>query len=53
MADHRGPPGQHKGIDTGLRLIAALRNEYPDLRYAVVGSDIKQPLLEGLARNLG
>ncbi len=43
----------HKGIDTGLRTLAALRADYPDLRYAVVGTGIKQPELEALARELG
>ncbi len=43
----------HKGIDTGLRVVAGLREAYPDLRYAIVGSGIKQQELEGLARNLG
>lgn len=43
----------HKGIDTGLRLMAALRADHPDLRYAIVGSGVKQPVLEALARDLG
>jgi phosphatidyl-myo-inositol dimannoside synthase len=43
----------HKGIDTGLRVVAALRGAYPDLRYAVVGSGPTQPQLETLARDLG
>ena len=43
----------HKGIDTGLRVVAGLREAYPDLRYAIVGSGIKQQELEGLARDLG
>jgi phosphatidylinositol alpha-1,6-mannosyltransferase len=43
----------HKGIDTGLRALAALRTDYPTLRYAVVGRGIKQPELEALARELG
>jgi phosphatidylinositol alpha-1,6-mannosyltransferase len=43
----------HKGIDTGLRVMAALRNEHPDLRYAVVGSGMKLPQLQELARSLG
>jgi phosphatidylinositol alpha-1,6-mannosyltransferase len=43
----------HKGIDTGLRVLAALRDEAPDLRYAVVGSGVKQGDLERLARELG
>ncbi|MDQ3223994.1 MAG: glycosyltransferase family 4 protein [Gemmatimonadota bacterium] len=43
----------HKGIDTGLLVLAMLRDEYPDLRYAVVGSGIKQHELEALAGKLG
>jgi phosphatidyl-myo-inositol dimannoside synthase len=43
----------HKGIDTVIHLLAALRDEYPDLRYAVVGSGPKQAELEALARRLG
>lgn len=43
----------HKGIDTGLHILAALRQELPDLHYAVVGSGIKQADLERLARELG
>ena len=43
----------HKGIDTGLKVLAALREEHPDLRYAVVGTGIKQAELEALARDLG
>lgn len=42
----------HKGIDTGLRVLAALRHEFPDLRYAVVGSGIQLAQLEALARDL-
>jgi phosphatidylinositol alpha-1,6-mannosyltransferase len=43
----------HKGIDTGLRILAALRDEVPELRYAVVGTGVKQAELERLARDLG
>jgi phosphatidylinositol alpha-1,6-mannosyltransferase len=43
----------HKGIDTGLRVVAALRDAHPDLRYAIVGSGPTQPQLETLARDLG
>jgi phosphatidylinositol alpha-1,6-mannosyltransferase len=43
----------HKGIDTGLKVVAALRESHPDLRYAIVGSGIKQPELEALARDVG
>jgi phosphatidylinositol alpha-1,6-mannosyltransferase len=43
----------HKGIDTGLRVLAALRDEFPDLRYAVVGSGVQRTRLEALAKDLG
>jgi len=43
----------HKGIDTVLQVLAALRMEYPDLRYLVVGRGDRLSDLEGLARNLG
>jgi phosphatidyl-myo-inositol dimannoside synthase len=43
----------HKGIDTGIKVLAALREAYPDLRYAIVGSGPKQAELEALARDLG
>ncbi len=43
----------HKGIDTVLHVLAALRDEHPRLRYAVVGSGGMQRELEGLARRLG
>ncbi len=42
----------HKGIDTGLRVLGALRLEFPDLRYAIVGSGIGQAQLEALAGEL-
>jgi phosphatidylinositol alpha-1,6-mannosyltransferase len=44
---------QHKGIDTGLRVLAQLRHDYPDLAYAVVGSGDELTKLEDLARTLG
>lgn len=44
---------RHKGIDTGLRVLAQLRHRYPDLAYAVVGSGGDLPALEGIARSLG
>ena len=44
---------RHKGIDTGLKALAALRHDYPDLHYAVVGSGEDQSLLESEARELG
>jgi phosphatidyl-myo-inositol dimannoside synthase len=43
----------HKGIDTGLHILAAVRREQPDLGYLVVGSGVKQRELERLARELG
>lgn len=43
----------HKGVDTVLHVMRALRDEYPDLRYAVVGSGPKRGDLEDLARDLG
>ncbi|HEX6107082.1 MAG TPA: glycosyltransferase family 4 protein, partial [Gemmatimonadales bacterium] len=43
----------HKGIDTGIRVLASLRDEVPDLRYAVVGSGIQRERLERLALELG
>jgi len=43
----------HKGIDTVLHALALLRDEAPELRYAVVGSGVMQRDLETLARELG
>jgi len=43
----------HKGIDTVLHALAALREQHPDLRYLVVGRGNRQSQLEGLARDLG
>jgi phosphatidylinositol alpha-1,6-mannosyltransferase len=43
----------HKGIDTVLHVVAALQDEYPDLRYAVVGSGSMLGKLQELARSLG
>jgi phosphatidylinositol alpha-1,6-mannosyltransferase len=43
----------HKGIDTGLQVLAALRPQHPDLGYLVVGHGDRQRQLEGLARELG
>ena len=43
----------HKGIDTVLHVLAALREQHPDLRYMVVGRGDRQSQLEGLARDLG
>jgi phosphatidylinositol alpha-1,6-mannosyltransferase len=43
----------HKGIDTGLRMLARLREVYPELGYAVVGSGDQLSTLEGMAQKLG
>jgi phosphatidylinositol alpha-1,6-mannosyltransferase len=43
----------HKGIDTVLRVMAMLGNEFPDLRYAIVGSGPRLAQLQDLARTLG
>jgi phosphatidylinositol alpha-1,6-mannosyltransferase len=43
----------HKGIDTVLHVLAALREQHPDLRYLVVGRGDRLRHLEGLARDLG
>ncbi len=43
----------HKGIDTGLRALAALIPDHPDLRYAVIGGGRHQAELEQLAGELG
>ena len=44
---------RHKGIDTALQALARLRDQYPDLRYAVVGSGEELDALEALAAQLG
>ena len=43
----------HKGIDVGLKALAALRPTHPDLGYAIVGRGARQAELESLARALG
>jgi phosphatidylinositol alpha-1,6-mannosyltransferase len=43
----------HKGIDTGFRVLARLRELHPDLGYAVVGSGDYLSTLEALAQKLG
>jgi phosphatidylinositol alpha-1,6-mannosyltransferase len=43
----------HKGIDTGIRCLAALGTDIPELRYAVAGTGPDLERLEGLARDLG
>ena len=44
---------RHKGIDTALQALHALCREYPDLRYAVVGTGEERGALEEMARELG
>jgi phosphatidylinositol alpha-1,6-mannosyltransferase len=44
---------RHKGIDTGLQALAQLRDRYPDLGYAVVGSGGDLPRLGAMAHDLG
>ena len=43
----------HKGIDTGIRVLAQLAPSYPDLGYAVIGAGEQLPALQELARALG
>jgi phosphatidylinositol alpha-1,6-mannosyltransferase len=43
----------HKGIDTGIEILAALRESHPALEYVVVGHGVKQAELESLARERG
>ncbi|HEY4648652.1 MAG TPA: glycosyltransferase family 4 protein [Gemmatimonadales bacterium] len=43
----------HKGIDTGLRVLAALRETHPNVGYLIVGSGPMQSRLEALAQELG
>jgi phosphatidylinositol alpha-1,6-mannosyltransferase len=42
----------HKGQDVALRAVAALRDEFPDLRYAIVGVGPDEARLRGLAADL-
>jgi phosphatidylinositol alpha-1,6-mannosyltransferase len=44
---------RHKGIDTALEALAAMREDHPDLRYAVVGTGEDRAALESEARALG
>ncbi|HEU5041971.1 MAG TPA: glycosyltransferase family 4 protein [Gemmatimonadales bacterium] len=44
---------RHKGIDTALQALSRLAGDYPDLRYAVVGSGEEREALEAEARALG
>jgi phosphatidyl-myo-inositol dimannoside synthase len=43
----------HKGLDTGLRVLSRLREHYPDLGYAIVGSGEQLSSLQGMAERLG
>jgi phosphatidyl-myo-inositol dimannoside synthase len=42
----------HKGIDTVLKVLNLLRNDFPELRYAVVGSGANLQEFQDLARTL-
>ena len=44
---------RHKGIDTVMRALAAVRAAHPTARYAVVGTGERLPLFEQLQRELG
>ncbi|MBA3318705.1 MAG: glycosyltransferase family 4 protein [Gemmatimonadales bacterium] len=44
---------RHKGIDTALQALASLSEQYPELRYAVVGTGDELASLEEEARQLG
>lgn len=43
----------HKGQDVGIRAVAALAREIPDLRYLLVGEGHDEPRLRALAGELG
>lgn len=43
----------HKGIDVGLRVLAELRDSYPDLGYLIVGFGNQLDELQAMARQLG
>ena len=43
----------HKGQDVVIRCLAKLRDEFPALRYAIVGEGVDEPRLRQLARELG
>ncbi|HEY0351522.1 MAG TPA: glycosyltransferase family 4 protein [Gemmatimonadales bacterium] len=43
----------HKGLDTGLRVLSRLRERYPDLAYAIVGSGEQLSSLKAMAERLG
>jgi phosphatidylinositol alpha-1,6-mannosyltransferase len=42
----------HKGQDTGIRVLAQLRHEFPTLRYVLVGDGVDEPRLRNLAAEL-
>ncbi len=42
----------HKGQDTGIRALAKLRDEFPDVRYVLVGEGHDEPRLRNLAAEL-
>jgi len=44
---------RHKGIDTVMRALAAVRAAHPTARYAIVGTGERLPLFEQLQRELG
>jgi glycosyltransferase involved in cell wall biosynthesis len=43
----------HKGQDMGVRAVAALRRDFPGLRYIIVGEGVDEPRLRALAKELG
>jgi phosphatidylinositol alpha-1,6-mannosyltransferase len=43
----------HKGQDMGIRALATLSRDFPDLRYIMVGEGHDEHRLRGLARDLG
>lgn len=43
----------HKGQDVGIRALTALTEEFPDLRYVLVGEGPEERRLRDLAENLG
>jgi phosphatidylinositol alpha-1,6-mannosyltransferase len=43
---------EYKGIDDGIRLLASLINDHPDLHYAVIGRGPYQSMLRALSEEL-
>jgi phosphatidyl-myo-inositol dimannoside synthase len=43
----------HKGQDVVIKALAKLRDEFPNLRYAIVGEGVDEARLKNLARELG